>query len=171
MQNNYIKVIILHVSIIILDGDKNKSHVNVTLFHDDIIYLIFGVQKEYAIKQKHYKCFWRAWKNNICFFDIFSRKINATNLKNVKYSHGKIVLNLFFKMFSGLFPTSHLCFSPYGKAYKDRLYKLNNNSICKIYFRDRQVKENKTPDKLFCFAHYHTIINLFKDSGLFLIKV
>ena len=57
MQNNYINAIILNVSFIILDGDKNKSHVNVTLFHDDIIYLIFGVQKEYAIKQKHYKCF------------------------------------------------------------------------------------------------------------------
>ena len=148
MQNTYINVIILHVSIIISDGDQNKSNVNVTIFHDDIIYLTFGVQKQYAIKRKHYKCVWRGWKNNICFFDIFSQIINATIFKNVKYSHGKIVLNLFFKMFSGFFPTSHLCVSPYGKAYKDRLNKLNNNSTCKIFFRDRQVKENKTPDLL-----------------------
>ena len=56
MQNTYINVIILHVSIIISDGDQNKSNVNVTIFHDDIIYLTFEVQKEYAIKRKHYKC-------------------------------------------------------------------------------------------------------------------
>ena len=62
--------------------------------------------------------------------------------QSIKYLHGKIVLNLFFKMFSGLFPTSHVCVSPYGKAYMDRKYQPNNSSTSKIVVRDREVKED-----------------------------
>lgn len=42
------------------------------------------------------------------------------------YTHGKVVLNLFFGMFSVSFPTSHGYFSPYNNVCK-KIYDIDYN--------------------------------------------
>ena len=53
-----------------------------------------------------------------CFF-YFSNNILILKkciIKNLIYLQGKVVLNLFFEIFSGIFPTSHFRISPDGRS-------------------------------------------------------
>lgn len=55
-----------------------------------------------------------------CFTKFCELLISFISFFSNVYTHGKVVLNLFFGMFSVSFPTSHGYFSPYNNVCRKK---------------------------------------------------